>query len=324
MTSIIRLEDRFVGAVVGSAIGDALGYPVEFKRIPGGSGVVKTLPHHGANYSDDTQMSVAVMRGLIASQADGKVDDPDAVAKYVADFFVKWRDHPEEGSHRAPGGACMAGVSALSRGVPWRESGGMSAGGCGSVMRSYPYGLWHCLNSARAWKLAASHSQMTHRHPGALAASAAQAMGIWANMRDWNPRVVVGAMAGAAAVFDEKTSHMILEADYNANGGEVGPREVLEKWEGWNAWEAIAASVYCFASFPMDFEKAVLLAVNSPGDSDSLGAITGALMGARHGVQGIPEEWRNDVERSAELHALAREFWHASGAPDVLYKMESE
>jgi len=75
--------------------------------------------------------------------------------------------------------------------------------------------------------------------------------------------------------------------------------------EGWIAEEALAISLACALAYPEDWSSAVLLAVNHGGDSDSTGAITGALLGARLGMEAIPLAWSHDVECASELVAIA-------------------
>ena len=87
--------------------------------------------------------------------------------------------------------------------------------------------------------------------------------------------------------------------------------DVLDEWRGWAGHEAAAASLWCFLQHPDDYSKAVLLAANSPGDSDSLAAITGALVGARVGASGIPENWRHQIEKSDQLAVLSERLYQA-------------
>ncbi len=86
------------------------------------------------------------------------------------------------------------------------------------------------------------------------------------------------------------------------------PDEVLVEGglgEGWVAEEAVASAMYCFWRSPDDFKQAILTAINTDGDSDSIGTITGSVIGARLGVEAIPEKWRLAVEDSEYLHDLA-------------------
>ncbi len=111
-------------------------------------------------------------------------------------------------------------------------------------------------------------------------------------------------MIAAAARQDPKTATMMSQARDEALGG-VGPDVTLERLQAWAAHEAIAAGVYIFLRHPDDARAAILEGANTPGDSDSIATIAGALVGARVGLAGLPREWVADVERSAELLALA-------------------
>jgi ADP-ribosylglycohydrolase len=85
----------------------------------------------------------------------------------------------------------------------------------------------------------------------------------------------------------------------------VGPEVTLNRLRAWAAHEAIAAAVYLFARYPDDPAGAILEGANTPGDSDSIATLAGAMLGARCGVGALPAEWVRDVERSDELQELA-------------------
>jgi ADP-ribosylglycohydrolase len=310
----ISLRDRILGAVLGAAIGDALGYPVEFIRSVaeirerygphGVTGYVRYREEDGrrfARYSDDTQMAEVVLRTLVWAKNEGA--DLDRTMQRMARGFVLWAYQPQ-GGHRAPGNACMAGCRALYAGDPWQESGGIDAGGCGSVMRAYPFGLVFAQEPDRAEEWAVEHSKMTHRAPIALAACAAMTRGVIAAFTGEAPETILRAMTNAARRHDVVTADMIAEATGRAHNGD-DPEAVLTHFLGWAAHDAIAAATYVFARHPDDPPRALLEAVNSPGDSDSIGTLVGALVGARRGVGALPEPWVRDLERSDELSGLA-------------------
>jgi len=69
--------------------------------------------------------------------------------------------------------------------------------------------------------------------------------------------------------------------------------------------------MYCFWRSPDDFQLAILTAINTDGDSDSIGTITGSVIGARLGLAAIPIGWRDAVEDSRYLHDLGRRLWMA-------------
>lgn len=307
-------EARMLGAVLGGAIGDAMGHPTEFvssfdaireRWPPRGVAGFELWRTEGARrfapYTDDTQMAECVLRALLW----GRDEDAglDATMRRLAELFVTWSSHPQ-GGHRAPGNACLAGCRNLARGAAWHEAGGPSAGGCGSVMRAYPFGLLFHDDLARAERWSVAHSKLTHRDPIALAASAAMAIGVARIMRDEPLATVLSEMIAAACRYSPTTAEMMARALHEAQSG-VEPEVTLQRLQGWAAHEAIAAAVYLVARHPDDPRAAILEGANSPGDSDSLATLAGALVGARLGVAALPPEWVREVERSGELSALA-------------------
>lgn len=307
-------RERIVGAVLGAAIGDAMGHPTEF--VGSFDAIRARWPPNGvtgyelywtdgdsrfAPYTDDTQMAECVLRALLFGRDEGA--DLDGTMRHLAGLFVDWASDPQ-GGHRSPGNACLAGCRSLASGTAWYEAGGERAGGCGSVMRAYPFGLVFSddLDRAEAWSVA--HSKLTHRDPIALAASAAMAVGTARALRGDEPLTVLGEMVGVACRYSPKTAEMMALALHEAETG-VEPEVTLNRLRGWAAHEAIAAVVYLFARHADDPRAAILEGANTPGDSDSLATLAGALVGARTGIGALPSDWVRDVERSSELRALA-------------------
>jgi ADP-ribosyl-[dinitrogen reductase] hydrolase len=305
--------DRMAGAVLGAAIGDALGHPTEFmdmaaihaKHGPAGvAGFTLWWTRDGARfapYTDDTQMAEAVLVGLLAGRTQHL--DLDGTMGELARRFVDWAAHPQ-GGHRAPGNACLAGCRALAQGVPWREAGGATAGGCGSVMRAWPFGLVFVDDLARAEEWAVAHSALTHRDPIALAACAALARGVALAVRGAEPDAIATDMVRTAARHSPSTAALVQGAIDDVTHG-VQPDVTLDRLRGWAAHEAIAAALYVFLRHPNDPRAALLEGANTPGDSDSIASLAGALVGARCGLAALPSAWVYDVERSDALLALA-------------------
>jgi ADP-ribosylglycohydrolase len=171
-------------------------------------------------------------------------------------------------------------------------------------MRAYPFGLVFADDLARCEAWAVAHSKLTHRDPIALAASAAMAVGVARTVRGESTAHVLSEMVAAACRYSAKTARMMAEALEEAASG-VGPEVTLDRNRGWAAHEAIAAAVYVVARHPEDARAAILEGANTPGDSDSIATLAGALVGARVGVAGLPSDWVRDVERAEELTALA-------------------
>ena len=303
----------FAGAVMGAAIGDAMGHPTEFMSMAairskyGPQGVTGFELYwdrggkHFAPYTDDTQMAEIVLRVLTDAKENGS--HMDRVMEEMASGFVSWSKRPQ-GGHRAPGNACMSGCSALSRGVHWSKAGGATAGGCGSVMRAYPFGLLFADDLQRAERWSVEHSKMTHRDPIALAACAAMAVGMARIVRGESVMTVASEMVAAACRYSPPTAAMMVRAIEDAVDG-VAPEITLDRLRSWAAHEAVSAGVYLFVRNPDDPAKAILEGANTPGDSDSIATLAGALCGARCGLETLPAAWVQDVERSEELLGLA-------------------
>lgn len=307
-------QSAHLGAVLGAAIGDAIGHPTEF--IPSFEAIFNRYGPQGvqgyelyreedgdkfAPYTDDTQMAEIVLRSLIESR--NKQEELDQAMKRIAEGFIQWADKPQ-GGHRAPGNACLSGCHALARGVHWSKAGGAEAGGCGSVMRAYPFGLIFVNDLARAERWSVAHSKLTHRDPIALAGSAAMAVGMGLVLRQHTVNHICAEMVAAACRYSAKTAEMMALALDEAQQG-VEPEVTLQRLQGWAAHEAIAAAIYLFFRHPDDPRAAILEGANTPGDSDSLATIAGALVGGRCGVSALPADWISELERNQELTELA-------------------
>jgi len=314
------LNERAAGVILGAAIGDAMGHPTEFLRI---DAIRSSYPPSGvkgfalwwerdgrtfAPYTDDTQMAEIVLRALLRGRRTGT--GLESVMTDIAAGFVEWRTNPQ-GGHRAPGNACLAGASQLAGGVHWSVAGGERAGGCGSVMRAYPFGLVLADDPDKAERWAVEHSKMTHRDPIAVAACAAMAMGTALTLHGQEVPSVLHAMVEVAQRYSPQTADMMSEAIADARSG-VKPDVVLRRLQAWAAHEAIAAAVFVVTRHPADPRSAILEGANSDGDSDSIATLAGALVGARVGIGAIPSDWVRDVERSDELLALAAEVSETS------------
>jgi ADP-ribosylglycohydrolase len=313
----ISMRDRFLGCIYGLAIGDALGYPVEFMRLAeiksilGPDGVtgfdsLEPLKLHGklkhpiGSYSDDTQMTLATANGIINSKSNEIDDLMDSISRE----YVKWYHDPE--NNRAPGNTCMAGAQNPANGVHWHLSG-VEGSGCGAAMRTAPIGLFYADHLRYVGPLAYPASRCTHKDETAISAGVATAFLVNLACRESDPDYM-GMRAGNfwgngnpefKAKIVEMNGYVSSESDPEVALKQLGG--------GWTGKEAVAMALYCFLKHPRDYKKAVLLATNIDGDSDSVASIVGAISGAYNGVQVIPGKWIDRIEnkdglaRTAEL-----------------------
>jgi ADP-ribosylglycohydrolase len=280
-----------------------------------------------APYTDDTAMAKLVLTKLIYAKKYNW--DLHITMCHIAASFVKDAHDTSLGwvaPFRAPGNACIAGVKQL--GINWYENQSWNdwdvlahtAGGCGSVMRAHPFGLVFADDPEKAALWAAEHSRLTHGNPMALAACAAMATGVAYAVQGKTPEFIVEKMIAAARQYDEVTATKIESAYISGHqAGRSRSRfdnifqaydnaefrrcndHVFSTFLGWAAHDAIAATVYAFTLSPNNVMEAIYLGVHTPGDSDSIASMAGALVGARVGAGQLPKELVEQLEGSAEL-----------------------
>ncbi|HLJ30894.1 MAG TPA: ADP-ribosylglycohydrolase family protein, partial [Candidatus Babeliales bacterium] len=215
---------------------------------------------------------------------------------------------------------CKAGVKKLSMNFAAWDVQAHTAGGCGSVMRAHPFGLVFADNPEKASDWAVEHSRLTHGDPIALAACAAMATGVAYAVQGKDDKYIVEEMINAAARYDAITAHKmeiayglaqrakelrkphkdIFAAYKNAEFRKYNDN-VFNTFLGWAAHDAIAATVYTFALSPDNVMEAIYLGVHTPGDSDSIASMAGALVGACVGSSALPQELIKQLENNQEL-----------------------
>lgn len=322
---------RVSGCLLGGAVGDALGAAIEFngiravRRLYGPDGVTGFPEGEPGRITDDTQMALFTLEGLLLARRAGAVS-VEARAGHVHHAYLRWlrtQDSSTDGGpgasegsllaegwlhvQRSPGRTCLA---ALSTGAMGTVSAPLNdEKGCGGVMRAAPAGLL-AGGTADAFDLGAATAAITHGHPSGYLSAAALA----AAVHDLCAGAGLDQALGAArALLDERGSPAAETRAALDAGMALGRRggltaEDLESLGGgWVGEEALAIAVAAAVACPDDFAGAVLLAVNHSGDSDSTGAICGNLLGAALGVSAIPSGWVAALEGRATIERLAAE-----------------
>lgn len=330
-------QARVRGCLLGGAVGDALGYPIEFTSLDrirashGPRGATGYVPGaHGALglISDDTQMTLFTVEALTTAHArEREKGIGGAWSMLLREAYERWletQSQPAPGdsvtsgllsepwlyARRAPGNACLSGVAQMYAPDPWLPLDGTpgrvnpDSKGCGTVMRSAPFGLVDTADGAFA--MAARGAQITHGHPTGYYAAGALAA-IVAHLVAGDS--LEGSVLRALRLLErhpahEETSAALREALDLAAEGSPTAEKVESLGAGWVAEEALAIGVYS-ALVASDVKAALLLAVNHSGDSDSTGSICGNLLGARYGDHGLPHTWVQRVEGRATIAALA-------------------
>jgi ADP-ribosyl-[dinitrogen reductase] hydrolase len=282
-----------LGCVLGGAVGDGLGAPIEFSSIDtirhlhGPSGVVD-LP--SLEITDDTQMVLFTLEGLLLARQHGV--DPRLTVRAA---YGRWL-HTQGGPLVASDGWLMADQRLHSRRAPGhtcitalKHNEKNNSKGCGGVMRAAPVAVWSP-DVREVFSLAADTARMTHHHPSGYLSAGALAVIVQALLAG-SDLVSAVAVARAELVRWEGHEEQTSLLDKVMGLGPLTPEEIeSELGGGWVGEEALAIGLHA-ALVGANFADAVRIAVNHSGDSDSTGSICGNILGARDGTDVIPDAW---------------------------------
>lgn len=340
-----KRKDAFRGCLIGGAVGDALGYTVEFlseytinKRY-GENGITEyDLVNGVAQISDDTQMTLFTANGLLLGETMKRVGKEGDYCDYIALCYKDWfytqnKRFPlplEETSSwlvnlgelfslRAPGNTCLSALTDFCQGKRGSVLSPINnSKGCGGVMRVAPIGIYFGKEKAieEVDLLAAEASAITHGHELGYIPSSGLAHILYRIVNDGYP------LLKAVEEMIEEMPRLFPYADYvddfvslmkkavelsQSNLSDIDAIHLLG--EGWVAEETLAIAIFCALRYSKDFEKAVVASVNHNGDSDSTGAVTGNILGAYLGLSKIPEKYLENLELKEVILTLADDLF---------------
>ncbi len=330
-----RSQDFFRGCLIGGAIGDALGWPVEFLQYDEimsrfGTGGIQDLVLSStgkAEITDDTQMTLFTAEGILRSETRGNEKSICNPSTVVFNAYQRWlltQGYPkvedceyiydgwllnvkELHANRAPGNTCLSALFSRKQGSIKEPIN--NSKGCGGVMRVAPAGLFYSKDNV--FLMAAEFAALTHGHPsgylsaGALAhiiASIIDGKGIEDAVRD--SLLVLGTYD-----YHEECTDSLKKALDLSNSDLSDIDSISRLGEGWIGEEALAISVYCALRHQHNFKNGLIAAVNHDGDSDSTGAITGNILGAFLGLSKILSDWVEKVELRDEIIKIADDLF---------------
>ena len=348
-----NLQDRIRGSLIGGAIGDALGYPVEFmysfEEIQGSYGergitrldTRQSLWNEAckAVVSDDTQMTLYTANGLLNAIEKG------VSPKYgICEAYVEWyltqigkksRKHkdcwissvPELNARRAPGITCMSSLDDIYRGKePINNSKG-----CGGVMRIAPIPLYASVDGRMSIEdadlLAGEAAEITHQHPLGFISAALMSHIIYRLALDPEPTqegmkgYIREGIARIRELYKaypssvEEMAELAERAISLLDNGKTDLENIGCLGEGWTGDEALAIALYCALKHFDSFEDAMIAAVNHRGDSDSTGAVTGNILGAAIGYDNIPQFFKDDLELHDVILHMADDLFRGKKTP---------
>jgi len=326
-------QKYFRGCLVGGAVGDALGWPVEFLKYQEivkkyGSEGIKDLDLGNkklAEITDDTQMTMYTAEGLLraatsCSEKEEKKGE-DKLPSVIFHAYQRWLvtqgyntgilkeldgwliNVSKLHEQRAPGNTCLSALKSGKMGTI--EQPINNSKGCGGVMRVAPVGLFFSRESA--FQIGCESAAITHGHPSGYLSAGALAYLIACIIEGME---IEEAVTASLEELKKHNGHeecsSLLEKAIALSRDNTEPLTALSQLgEGWVGEETLAIAVYCSLKEKNDFKKALLISVNHDGDSDSTGAVTGNILGAYLGIDAIPAPWVQKVEFAELLIELA-------------------
>lgn len=296
------LSERYRGALLGLACGDAVGTTAEFQ--PRGSfqpltDMIGGGPFHlkPGQWTDDTSMALCLAESLLSKKG---FDAVDQMGRYLN--WWKW-------GYLSSTGECfdigMTVSQALSRyqqtGDPFAGSTAPSTAGNGSLMRLVPVVLFYFPDARQIQRFCAESSRTTHAAPEAI-----ECCQLFAEL-------ISKALLGASktelrtlphSTFTQPKVAAIARGDYLA-------KPASEIHGTGYCVQSLEAALWCFHQTD-SFAAATLQAANLGNDADTTAAIVGQLAGAYYGVRGIPGHWLEMLHDGAEIAATADRLLQAS------------
>lgn len=322
--------DRVAGALLGTAVGDALGLPREGlsprrasllfgppplrHRFLSGRGMI----------SDDTEHAALTAQALLRFP-----DDPDDFARSLARGLRYWF----LGLPAGVGWATLRSVVRLWMGVPPRRSGVRSAGN-GPAMRAPLLGACLARTPDRRDAFVRASTLLTHADPraerGARLVATAAAWGAGRGPEGVRASEFLAGVrresgeddAELGGALDRMEEHLARGSTPAEFAAAIG----LARGVTGYVYHTVPVALYCWLRFPGDFRRAVEEAVALGGDADTVGAVAGGIVGATVGASGIPSEWIDgilDWPRSVAwmrrvAARLSRQFPEDGGRPSPI------
>ena len=298
-----KVVDRAIGAVCGGAAGDALGAGYEFTNphpedeiSMKGGGAFNWAP---GEWTDDTAMAVAILDGLISGHCD---------IEEIGNNFLSWYESspPDVGIQTsAVLSSAHNGAELIVAGQEFFEMNPNKAGN-GALMRTGPVALSALGDRELVAQNAESIAALTHAHPDSTAACILWSLAIAeailtsnaVDMFDWG-----SAMKNGLSFLDISEANRweaLIDEALEGPSGLFNPNGYVV-----TAFQAALASIV-ETPIPENtpskhFQESLETAIRVGDDCDTVAAIAGSLLGARWGVDAIPQEWQNIIHGSRAL-----------------------
>ncbi len=298
------LKSKFLGSLVGTGVGDAMGAPFEGWHGVNPEEVQAIVERRKVlTYTDDTHMMIGVAESLIRSKGFNGED--------MANTFIQ---NYELEPFRGYGPGPPRIFRMVTAGEAWDKAAqklylGGSYGN-GSAMRVAPIGVFYHDDMEMVREVAYKSSHITHAHNLGKEGAALQAHAI-ALVTNLQPQAFDHSDF-LAKIMDYAQGEVYKQKLKRIKGLLARPdraRVVIELGNGIEAFNSVPTAIYSFLVHPDSFAGAVLYAISLGGDTDTIGAMTGAISGAYLGIESIPDSWRSKLENRLYIEELAEKLW---------------
>lgn len=313
------LKERFLGAILGCAVGDALGAPYEgkprryLKELANLADEYEKMSGYPlGQYTDDTQMTLKLCESIISRS---KIEGKD-----VADrFSLLWRSNSIIGE----GASCRdAMMNIIARNADWDEAGTEEGrAGNGAAMRVSPVGLFDSDDLSALKDDAITQAMITHRDKRAKAGAVAVAAAIYycIHNKDIEPHAFLDFIIELTSEISDEFSEALRELKGIIDLSEdeafinIASRGVKDDnpSSGITPFviQTVLASFYHFLKSPDDWKKSVEGALGFGGDTDTTASITSAISGCYNGYHAIPRNLIEDLKDTEYIHGIALKLY---------------
>ena len=295
------IESKYLGGMIGSALGDAIGeLAFLYRKKEDLCAQLDRLKEF--RYTDDSAMAIGLAESIIKK---GCLDQQDLGETFRKNFHKEpWRGY-------ASGPPTIFSM-VEQLGITYAEAaqtlfGGAGSLGNGAAMRIVPVGLFFH-NSSDLYQIAHMSAAVTHAHPvgidGAAVQAKAIALAVKLDQREAFPReVFIDTLIDFAGTPEMKEKMLLVQELINTNTTPSFAAEQLGRSVA--VHESMPFALYSFLRHPKSFEDCLFCAILHGGDRDTLGAMACAISGAYVGIKAIPESWREKLENRSYIEDLA-------------------
>lgn len=302
--------EKVKAVVIGHAVGDALGVPVEFSsRQELDINPVTDMKGYGVHpvprgaWSDDTSMALACMDSL-----SNGIDYDDMMLKFCK-WMVEAKYTPTEVVFDMGITTVIALKKYLSKQAPALQCGqdGEFDNGNGSLMRIHPIVLYlynKDLKVDKKIEIIHNVSALTHAHERSKIGCGIYAFILWRLLKNPSKNTVIESLQTAKEFYKNNTESGYYNRLFDENFAKT-KRELI-KSSGYIV-DTLEAVIWCLLNTDT-YKDCVLKAVNLGSDTDTVGAIAGGLAGALYGYESIPEDWKDALIKREYIESLCEKM----------------